>query len=148
VERPREPAAYHAWVPPRRPAIRLGETTAEGIAPTVYALLERGVERRPQLAREMDGLVDLHFTEDIAPVRIAFVDGEITVEDGAWDDAHFRVAGRLPHIVHLTTTPKVGGMPNPARAQGRVALARLSRGEVRLHGDRALGRKLLRLLEL
>jgi ubiquinone biosynthesis protein UbiJ len=132
----------------RRPALRLGETTAEGIAATVYALLERGVARRPELAREMDGRVDLHFAEDIAPVRIAFAGTQITVEDGAWDDADFRVSGRLPHIVHLTTTPKVAGMPNPTRAQGRAALARLSRGEVRLTGDRALGRKLLRLLEL
>jgi hypothetical protein len=39
-------------------------------------------------------------------------------------------------------------MPNPARAQGRAALARLSRGEIRLEGDRLLGRRLLRLLEL
>jgi hypothetical protein len=132
----------------RRPALRLGDTTAEGIAATVYALLERGVARRPELAREMDGRVDLHFAEDISPVRITFAGAEITVEDGAWDDADFRVSGRLPHIVHLTTTPKVAGMPNPARAHGRAALARLSRGEVRLTGDRALGRKLLRLLEL
>ena len=135
-------------MPARRPDLRLGATTAEGIAPTVYALLERGAERRPKLAREMDGRVDLHFSEDIAPVRIAFSRGEITVEDGAWDDADFRVTGRLPHIVHLSTTPKVGGMPNPARSDGRAALARLTRGEVRLVGDRALGRKLLRLLEL
>jgi hypothetical protein len=39
-------------------------------------------------------------------------------------------------------------MPNPARAHGRAALARLTRGEIRLDGNRALGRKLLQLLEL
>lgn len=132
----------------RAPAIRLGATSTEGVAPTLYALLERGVRRRPQLAEEMDGRVDLHFVEEIAPVRMAFCGDEITVEDGEWDDADLRVSGRLPHIVHLTTTPKLGGMPNPARAGGRTALARLSRGEIRLSGDRALGRKLLRLLEL
>ena len=135
-------------MPARRPALRLGTISDQGIAPTLYALLERGVGRRPELAREMDGLVDLHFAEDIAPVRIAFHGAEITVEDGAWDEADFRVRGRLPHIVHLTTSPKVGGMPNPARAGGRTALARLRRGEIRLTGDRALGRKLMRLLEL
>ena len=115
----------------------------------MYALLERGVERRPKLAREMNGRIDLHFSEDISPVRIAFHNGEITVEDGSWDDdADFRVAGRLPHIVHLSTAPKLGGMPNPGRSHGRAALARLTRGEIRLLGDRALGRKLLQLLEL
>jgi hypothetical protein len=132
----------------RRPALRLGATTADGIAPTLYALLDRGVRREPELARGMDGLVDMHFAEDIAPVRISFEGTAILVEDGAWDDADFRVSGRLPHIVHLTTSPKLAGMPNPARAQGRAALARLRRGDVRLAGDRALGRKLMRLLEL
>src|SRR2546423_13697490 len=132
----------------RRPALRLGATSNEGIAPTLYALLERGVARRPQLAREMAGLVDLHFAEEIAPVRIAFQGAQITVEDGEWDRADFRVRGRLPHIVHLTTSPKVGGMPNPARAGGRLALSRLRRREIRLSAYRALGRKVLRLLEL
>jgi ubiquinone biosynthesis protein UbiJ len=132
----------------RRPALRLGRTTPEGIAPTLYALLERGVDRRPELARELDGRVDLHFAEEIEPVRIAFAGAQITVEDGAWDDADFRVRGRLPHIVHLTTTPMVAGLPNPARADGRTALSHLRRGEVRLTGDRTLGRKFLRLLEL
>jgi hypothetical protein len=132
----------------RRPALRLGDTSADGIAPTMYALLERGVERRPDLARQMDGRVDVHFAEDIAPVRIAFAGAQIVVEDGAWDRADFRVRGRLPHIVHLTTTPMLAGVPNPVRADGRATLVRMRRGELRLTGDRALGRKFLRLLEL
>src|SRR5262245_45783465 len=105
-----------------RPAVRLGVTTDDGIAPTMFGLLDRGLRQRPVLAREMRGRVELRFSEDIAPVRIAFDDGEILVEDGSWDGPDLVISGRLPHIVHLTTAPMLGGVPNPARAHGRAVL--------------------------
>jgi hypothetical protein len=131
-----------------KPAIRLGATTEDGIAPTLFGLLDRGLRRRPELARETRGLIELRFAEDIAPVRIAFEADEVVVEDGSWEMPDLVIAGRLPHIVHLTTAPMLAGVPNPARAHGRTALGRLRRGDVRIEGDRALGRKLLALLEL
>jgi hypothetical protein len=130
------------------PTLRLGETLEDGIAPTLFALLERGIRARPEVAREMLGLVELRFDEDIAPTRVSFEGDEVVVEDGPWESPDLVVSGRLPHIVHLTTTPMLGGLPNPARRHGRAALARLSRGHVVVTGDRALGRRLLRLLEL
>lgn len=130
------------------PAVRLGVTAHDGIAPTLFALLERGVGRRPELARAMHGRVELQFDEDIAPVRIAFEGDAVLVEDGEWEAADLVVAGRLPHVVHLTTTPMLGGIPNPATRHGRTTLARLRRRHVTVEGDRALGRSLLRLLEL
>jgi hypothetical protein len=128
--------------------LKLGSTTDEGIAATMYALLERGVGRHPELAREMRGLVELRFDEDIAPMRIAFERDEVVVEDGEWEEPDLVITGRLPHIVHLTTSPNVGGVPNPATRHGRAALGRITRRHVEVAGDRALGRKLLRLLEL
>jgi hypothetical protein len=130
------------------PALRLGTTSDEGIAPTMYGLLERGLRERPHVAAEMRGLVELRFDEDIEPVRIAFEGDEVVVEDGSWEAADLVIAGRLPHIVHLTRAPMVAGVPNPARADGRTALSRLRRRDLRIEGDRALGRKLLALLEL
>jgi len=130
------------------PAVRLGITADDGIAPTLFALLERGVGRRPHVARDMRGRVELRFDEDIAPVRIAFEGDAVVVEDGGWDAADLVVAGRLPHVVHLTTTPMLAGIPNPATRHGRTTLARLRRRHVVVEGDRALGRSLLRLLEL
>ena len=130
------------------PTVRLGATSEDGIAPTVFALLERGVQRRPEVARSLRGRVELRFAEDIAPVRIAFEDGAVVVEDGEWDAADLVVEGRLPHVVHLTTTPMVAGIPNPATRHGRTTLGRLRRGHVSIRGDRTLGRALLRLLEL
>ena len=134
--------------PTATPALRRGVTGEDGIAPTLYALLERGLRRRPEVAREMRGLVELRWEEDITPVRIAFEGDEVVVEDGIWEAPDLVIAGRLPHIVHLTTTPMLAGVPNPARAHGRAALGRLRRRDVRIEGDRTLGRKLLRLLEL
>jgi hypothetical protein len=133
-------------VPP--PPVRLGATAEDGIAPTLFALLERGTQRRPEVARGMRGRVELRFEEDIAPVRIAFEGDAVLVEDGEWEAADLVVEGRLPHVVHLTTTPMVAGIPNPATRHGRTTLGRLSRRHVTVSGDRALGRALMRLLEL
>jgi hypothetical protein len=130
------------------PTLRLGATTEDGIAPTLFALLERGMRRRPQVARQMRGLIELRFSENIAPTRISFEGDEVVVEDGGWEAPDLIVAGRLPHIVHLTTTPMLAGVPNPARRHGRTTLVRLSRGHVVVDGDRGLGRRLLQLLEL
>jgi ubiquinone biosynthesis protein UbiJ len=132
----------------QRPALKLGERHAEGIAASIYALLERGIQQRPELARDMRGHVELRFEEDIEPVRIAFEETEIHVADGGWDESDLVITGRLPHIVHLSTAPTLGGLPNPARRDGRIALSRLRRGDLRIEGDRALGRDLMRLLEI
>ncbi len=132
----------------RTPAVRLGQRSDDGIAPTVFALLERGVARRPGVVARMRGRVELRFEEDIAPVRIAFEGEAVVVEDGAWEAADLVVAGRLPHVVTLATAPMVAGVPNPVTRDGRSALGRLTRGHVTVAGDRALGRRLLRLLEL
>jgi hypothetical protein len=134
--------------PTAAPGLRLGSTGEDGIAPTIYALLDRGMRRRPEVACEMRGLVELRWDEDIVPVRIAFEADEVVVEDGSWEMPDLVIAGRLPHIVHLTTTPMLAGVPNPARAHGRAALGRLRRRDVRIKCDRTLGRKLLQLLEL
>jgi hypothetical protein len=130
------------------PPVRLGATADDGIAPTLFALLERGTQRRPEVARGMRGRVELRFAEDIAPVRIAFEGDAVVVEDGEWEQADLVVEGRLPHVVHLTTTPMVAGIPNPATRHGRTTLGRLRRRHVTVRGDRALGRALMRLLEL
>jgi hypothetical protein len=106
------------------------------------------VDRRPGLARQMHGLVELRFAEEIEPVRLSFDGESVLVEDGTWDSPTLVITGRLPYIVHLATSPTVAGIPNPASRTGRAALARITRGRVRVEGDRALARKLLRLLEL
>ena len=130
------------------PEVRLGATADDGIAASIFVLVERGAARRPALAMEMRGRIELRFQEGIAPVRLVFEDGAVVVEDGAWEAPDLRVSGRLPHVVALTVAPLVGGVPNPATGRGRSALAKVAGGHVRLEGDRALGRRLLRLLAI
>jgi hypothetical protein len=130
------------------PLVRLGETDANGIAPAIYALLERGAERRPELVGEMSGLAEIRFAEDFSPVRVAFTGDEVLVEDGSWDDPHLVVAGRLPDVVALTTAKQVGGVPNPTARSGRAALSQLARQQVKITGSIKLGRQLLQLLRL
>jgi hypothetical protein len=60
---------------------------------------------------------------------------------------------RLGKLVESGVAPSMFGLvehgvPNPARVRGRAALARVARRHVRVTGDRALARKLLRLLAL
>jgi hypothetical protein len=81
-------------------------------------------------------------------VRLVFQEGVVVVEDGAWDAPDLRISGRLPHVVALTVAPLVGGVPNPATVRGRSALAKVAAGAVRVEGDRALGRRFLRLLAI
>ena len=114
----------------------------------MYGLIEHGVERHPKLARSMRGRVVLRFAESFAPVRVTFAPRSVTVEDGDLRRPDLAISGSLPDIVHFATAPHVRGVPNPARVRGRAALARVARRHVRLSGDRALARKLLRLLAI
>lgn len=128
--------------------VRLGATHPNGIAPGIYALVDRGAMLRPALLPAMHGRVELRFEADLEPVRIEFGAEEALVEDGAWDRTDVVIAGPLPDVVALTTVPLVAGMPNPVARRGRVALAGIARGRIRISGRRALARQLLQLLRV
>jgi hypothetical protein len=122
----------------------------DGIAPSMLGLIERGVRRDPDLASIMRGRVVFRFAEQFAPVRVAFRARTIVVEDGDLRRPDLVIAGRLPDIVHFATVPVLGGrligVPNPRHRKGRAALGRIASGRVRVEGNRALARRLLRLL--
>lgn len=123
-----------------------------GVAPSIFGLLERGIERRPEVAAEMRGRIVFRFAEGFSPLRIAFKPKTVVIEDGDMRKPDLVIAGTLPDIVHFLTVPTLGGplrgVPNPRDARGRAALARVARGRVRVEGNRALGRRLLRLLAI
>jgi ubiquinone biosynthesis protein UbiJ len=137
---------------PTPPELHLGPQADDGIAPSVFALVERGANRRPALAREARGVVELRFSEDLAAVRISFGGGEILVEDvSSAADAEpvdLVVSGRLPDIIRLSNAPTMVGVPSPVDARGRAVLGQLARGRLKIEGDRALGRRLVALLRL
>jgi hypothetical protein len=134
-------------VVPRTPEVRLGQTVANGIAPSMFALLDRGVARRPELSRQLQGKAVIRFREGIAPVRISFGRRVIRVEDGDLRSPDLVVTGSLPHIVQLTVTPMGRwGIPDFRNARGRAAILRVAFGRVRLGGDIVLARKMLEMM--
>lgn len=126
--------------------VRLGSVDPDGVAPVLHAIVARGVERRPPLARSIEGEVELRFDEVSVPVRIVFDGAEVLVEDGSSGAADVIVSGRLPDVAQLLVTPAKGAIPLPTDPAGRNALGRLATQRVRIEGRRMLARKLLALL--
>ena len=119
------------------------------IAPTVYAIIDRGAGLRPFFAAEMRGSILLCFNGAHPPVHIDFAGHTITVSDGA--DGHqvdLRIDAALPDLIALLVVPLSGGIPRPTTKRGRAALARLADGRVEMTGPIGLGRKLLRLMSV
>jgi hypothetical protein len=134
----------------RAPTVRLGRMVEDGVAPSIFGLIERGIAREPELAARMRGRVVFRFAEDFSPLRIQFSPRSVVVEDGDSRKPDLVIAGSLPDIVHFATVPtlrgRLHGVPDPRQRRGRSALRRISSGRVRIEGDRVLARRLLRLL--
>src|SRR5687767_11610158 len=130
------------------PAIRLGRTLRGGLAPSIYALVERGVLKRSELAAAVHGRVQLSFREAHPPVAIIFEGGAIEVFDGAVDQPDLIVTADLADVVLLTTAPLRMGMPSPVNARGRAVLQKMARGQIRLRGDLGVARAMLELMRI
>ena len=130
------------------PAIRLGRTLRGGIAPSIYALVERGVLKRPEQAATVQGRVQLRFRDVHPPVAMVFDAGRIEVFDGEVERANLTVTAGLADVVLLTTAPLRMGMPSPVNARGRAVLQKMARGEIRLRGDLTLARAMLELMRI
>lgn len=132
------------------PRVRLGRMVEDGVAPSIFGLIERGIAREPGLPAQMRGRAVFRFDEDFSPLRITFRPKVVVVEDGDLRKPDLVIAGRLPDIVHFATVPMLGGrllgVPDPRAPRGRAALGKLASGHVQVEGDRTLARRLLRLL--
>jgi hypothetical protein len=132
------------------PRVKLGHQAPNGIAAGLLALVERGAARRPRIARELRGRVEIRFDEDYAPVRLDFADHQVLVEDGngkRWR-TDLVIEGSLPDVVQLATAPLVGGLPKPTAKRGRTALASVAARRVRIEGSPLLARRVMKLLEI
>ncbi len=134
----------------KAPRVRLGRMVEDGVSPSIFGLIERGIAREPELLAQMRGRAVFRFSEDFSPLRVSFKPRVVVVEDGDLRKPDLVIAGSLPDIVHFATVPTLGGrlhgVPDPRDARGRAALQRLASGRVRMDGDSALARRLLRLL--
>jgi hypothetical protein len=132
------------------PTVKLGHQAPNGVAAGLLALVERGAARRPRVARELRGRVEIRFDEDYAPVRLAFGDDEVLVEDGngsRWS-SDLVIEGSLPDVIQLATAPLVGGLPKPTDKRGRAALANVAARRVRIEGSPLMARRVMKLLEV
>ena len=117
--------------------VKLGRQQPNGISASIYGLVERGMHKRPRVAKAIRGTVEFRFDEDFAPVRVTFRDDEVVVEDRARArKADLVIRGSLPDVVQLTAAPVVG------------AVASVARGKVKIEGSPLLARRLLKLLEI
>jgi hypothetical protein len=132
------------------PRVKLGHQAPNGIAAGLVALVERGAAKRPRIARELRGRVEIRFVEDYAPVRVDFGDDHVLVEDGTgrrWS-SDLLIEGSLPDVIQLATAPLVGGLPKPTDRRGRAALATVAARRVRIDGSPRLARRVMKLLEV
>jgi hypothetical protein len=132
------------------PTVRLGHQASNGISAGLLALVERGAAKRPRVARELRGRVEIRFAEDYPPVRLEFGEPDVVVEDGngrAWD-SDLVIEGSLPDVIQLATAPLVGGLPKPTDKRGRAALATMAARRVRIDGSPMLARRVMKLLEV
>jgi hypothetical protein len=130
--------------------VKLGHQAPNGIAAGLLALVERGAAKRPRVARETQGRVEIRFAEDYAPVRLDFQRDHVLVEDGngkRWK-SDLTIEGSLPDVVQLATAPLVGGLPKPTTRRGRAALATVAARRVRIEGSPVLARRVMKLLEV
>src|SRR5580700_5091038 len=104
------------------PEVRLGTLQEGGLAPAVMAIVDRGVRRRPDLARSLNVEVELSFVEQHPPVRIMFSPDDVLVEDGPASMPDLRIDGQLGDHIALMVAPVVGGLPSVFDPRGRAAL--------------------------
>ncbi|HTU88328.1 MAG TPA: hypothetical protein VMF57_22300 [Solirubrobacteraceae bacterium] len=130
------------------PEVRLGALADGGLAPAIMAIVERGVLRRPAQARALGIEVELRMEEGYPPVRIAFGQDLVLVEDGPASAPALRISGALSDLVALLVAPLVGGVPNPMDPRGRAALGMFASRRVRINGGLGLMRSFLGVIRL
>ena len=101
-----------------RPDVRLGALREGGLAPAIMALIERGVQQRPDQARALRLEVELQLEDIYPPVRILFAEDGVLVEDGPAVAPGLRISGTLPDLAAMMVAPTVGGVPSPINPRG------------------------------
>ncbi len=104
----------------------------------MYGLVDRGLAKRPRVAKVIRGTVEFRFDEDFAAIRVTFGDDEVVVED----------VQRAPQ-----GRPRDPGLATRRRAAHRRARRRrrgpsVARGKVKIEGSPLLARRVLKLLEI
>ena len=130
-------------MPQGTPTVELGTLVEGGLAPAIFAIVDRGVGRRPHLASGLEAEVEFNFNESYPSVRVLFGNPTVLVEDGPATEPDLRISGELPDLVSLMVAPLVKGLPNPIDRRGRAALGMVAQRRVRVDGKLGLLRRVL-----
>ena len=90
--------------------VRLGVLVDGGLAPAILAVVERGIQHRPALARSLEAEVELDMEEGETPVRIVFARDHVLVEDGPAAAPDLRIAGTMSDLASLMVAPLVAAI--------------------------------------
>ena len=131
-----------------RPDVRLGALREGGLAPAIMALIERGVQQRPDQARALRLEVELQLEDIYPPVRILFAEDGVLVEDGPAVAPGLRISGTLPDLAAMMVAPTVGGVPSPINPRGRAAIGLFTSRRVRIQGRVGALRSFVSLIRL
>jgi hypothetical protein len=146
-DRPANGGGFHATEPAALP-VRLGKLEPGGLAPAIMAIVDRGVRRRPALARALNAEIELALEEGYPPVRIVFGDRLVLVEDGPAHAPDLRVEGSIADLIALMVAPLLRGVPSPINARGRAALGIVAGRRVRIAGRIGLMRRVLGVIKV
>ncbi|WP_249009198.1 hypothetical protein [Conexibacter sp. DBS9H8] len=131
------------------PPVVLGDLGEGGLAPAIAAIVERGVQRRPDRANRLSLELEIRVLGPHPPTRVCFRAGEVLVEDGAAENPAVVLEGTLADLVAVIASPvTLAGLPSPATPRGRAALTKLATRRVRVEGPLWLRRELLALLRI
>ncbi|MGH2882786.1 MAG: hypothetical protein ACRDPA_08850 [Solirubrobacteraceae bacterium] len=130
------------------PEVRLGALREGGLAPAIMALIERGVQQRPDQARALRLEVELQLEDIYPPVRIVFGDDGVLVEDGPAVAPGLRISGSLPDLAAMMVAPTLGGVPSPMNSRGRAAIGLFTSRRIRIQGRVGALRSFVSLIRL
>jgi hypothetical protein len=130
------------------PEVRLGTLREGGLAPAIMALIERGVQQRPEQARALRLEVELQLEDIYPPIRIVFGDDGVLVEDGPAVAPGLRISGSLPDLAAMMVAPTFGGVPSPIDPRGRAAIGLFASRRVRIQGRVGALRSFVNLIRL
>jgi hypothetical protein len=131
-----------------RPEVRLGNLREGGLAPAIMALIERGVQQRPDEARALRLEIELQLEDIYPPIRIVFGEDGVLVEDGPAVAPGLRISGSLPDLAAMMVAPTFGGVPSPMDRRGRAAIGLFTSRRVRIQGRVGALRSFVNLIRL
>jgi hypothetical protein len=97
------------------PTVRLGRQQPNSVAPAVYAIVERGCMKRPELAAVVRCQAEMRLTDGYPAVRLTFADAGIFIEDAPPGDRSAEPPGEEATLEQVEALEAAPGDPEEPR---------------------------------